>query len=89
MQVGRGGKGGGMYVELKSNGVAAKSGFLHSPVISEIECPMPDVNQFVAFSSFFIIEKMNMAEIRHSAMSRLHTPQRGTLSHSRAGIDTR
>lgn len=44
---------------------------------------------FVAFSSFFIIEKMNRAESKQSAIRRVQIPHNGSLSQRSPGIDTK
>lgn len=47
-----------------------------------------EYQSFVAFSSFFIIEKMNTAEMTQRAISMLHNTQRGSPPQSIPIIDT-
>ena len=69
----------------------ADAGMTIIPAIAKIknECFIYTIRYFVAASSFFIIENINRPDTRQSAMSTVHTPQRGSLPQSRPGIDTR
>lgn len=62
---------------------------LLSGYLSFATCGTELNNYFVAASSFFIIENMKRPDTRQSAMSTVHTPQRGSLPQRRPGIDTR